>query len=254
MYRIGTSGWSYDHWTDVLYPPKLPVARRLAHYVAEFDTVELNASFYRWPRDAAFESWQRRLPDGFTMSVKAHRGLTHYRRLGTPEPWVERFERCWTALGDKSEALLVQLHPALARDDDRLEHFLTVMPARIPVAMELRHPSWNDPAVFALLERHRAAYVVMSGAGLTCVPRATSELVYVRLHGPDDAPLYNGPYSDDALHRWADRIAGWIDEGRRVVVYFNNDLGGHAVRNARTLRQLLADRTPVSRANPVAAP
>ena len=111
MIRIGTSGWSYDHWADVLYPPGLPVAKRLARYVEEFDTVELNASFYRWPKDATFAGWRERLPDGFTMSVKAHRGLTHYRRLGSPEPWVERFERCWTALGDRREALLVQLHP-----------------------------------------------------------------------------------------------------------------------------------------------
>ena len=91
--RIGTSGWSYDHWTDVLYPPGLPAAKRLTRYVDEFDTVELNASFYRWPRDAAFTGWRQRLPDGFTMSVKAHRGLTHFRRLKSPEPWVERFER-----------------------------------------------------------------------------------------------------------------------------------------------------------------
>jgi uncharacterized protein YecE (DUF72 family) len=253
MIRIGTSGWSYDHWTDVLYPPKLPVGKRLAHYVAEFDTVELNASFYRWPRDATFEGWRRRLPDGFTMSIKAHRGLTHYRRLGSPEPWVERFERCWTGLGDRGEALLVQLHPGMARDDARLDRFLTLMPDRIPVALELRHPSWNDPAVFALLERHRAAYVVMSGAGMPCVPRATSDLVYVRLHGPDHFPLYNGPYSDDALQMWADRIVSWQQEGRRVVVYFNNDLGGHAVRNARTLKDLLATRTPDAGRNRVPA-
>ena len=242
MIRIGTSGWSYDHWTEVLYPSRTPVAKRLARYVEEFDTVELNASFYRWPKDATFSGWRQRLPDGFTMSVKAHRGLTHYRRLNSPEPWIERFERCWTALGDRREALLVQLHPELQRDDGRLEHFLSLMPEWIPVAMELRHPSWNDPAVFTLLERHRAAYVVMSGAGLPCVPRATSELVYVRLHGPDQDSKYAGSYPDDVLREWADRIGAWHDGGRRVVVYFNNDLGGHAVRNARTLKELVAAR------------
>ena len=111
MIRIGTSGWSYDHWTGVLYPPGTPTSARLARYIEEFDTVELNASFYRWPKDARFAGWRERLPDGFTMSVKAHRGLTHFRRLKSPEPWFERFERCWTALGDRREALLVQLHP-----------------------------------------------------------------------------------------------------------------------------------------------
>lgn len=240
MIRVGTSGWSYNHWTDVLYPPGTPVATRLARYVEEFDTVELNASFYRWPKDAAFAGWRERLPDGFTMSVKAQRGLTHYRRLREPEPWIERFERCWTLLGDRSEALLVQVHPELERDDDRLDHFLTLMPDRIPVAMELRHPSWDDPGVYALLERHRAAYVVMSGAGLRCVPRATSELVYIRMHGPDQDSLYAGSYPDEELRAWADRILDWDSDGRHVLVYFNNDLGGHAVRNARTLKDMIA--------------
>ncbi|KUI01480.1 sensor histidine kinase [Mycolicibacterium acapulense] len=240
MIRIGTSGWSYDHWKDVLYPAGLPTAKRLARYVEEFDTVELNASFYRWPKDSAFAGWRQRLPDGFTMSVKAQRGLTHYRRLREPEPWVERFERCWELLGDRSEALLVQLHPELERDDARLEHFLGLMPDRIPVAMELRHASWDDPDVYALLERHGAAYVVMSGAGLRCVPRATSDLVYIRMHGPDQDSMYAGSYPDDALRRWADRILAWESEGRRILVYFNNDLGGHAVWNAQTLKTMLA--------------
>lgn len=239
MIRIGTSGWSYDHWTDVLYPEGTPVAKRLARYVEAFDTVELNASFYRWPRDAVFAGWRERLPAGFTMSVKAHRGLTHYRRLANPEPWVERFERCWAALGERREALLVQLHPALERDDQRLEHFLSLMPDEIPVAVEFRHASWHVPEVFALLERHRAAYVVMSGPGLPCLPVATSDLVYVRLHGPAQDSMYAGNYPDDALGWWAEQIRQWDAEGRRVLVYFNNDLGGHAVRNARTLKTLL---------------
>ncbi|TFV58029.1 DUF72 domain-containing protein [Mycobacterium sp. PS03-16] len=239
MIRIGTSGWSYDHWTDVLYPAGTPVAKRLARYVEAFDTVELNASFYRWPRDDTFAGWRQRLPEGFTMSVKAHRGLTHYRRLQNPEPWVERFERCWTALGERREALLVQLHPALERDDARLEHFLTLMPDWIPVAVEFRHDSWHTREVFDLLERHRAAYVVMSGPGLPCQPVATSDLVYVRLHGPGQDSMYAGNYPDDALQWWADRVRAWDGEGRRVLVYFNNDLGGHAVRNAHTLRTLM---------------
>jgi uncharacterized protein YecE (DUF72 family) len=240
--RVGTSGWSYDHWTDVLYPPGLPASARLAHYVDEFDTVELNASFYRWPTDATFAGWRQRLPDGFTMSVKAHRGLTHFRRLRSPEPWVERFERCWSALGERREALLVQLHPDQQRDDVRLEQFLAGMPGRMRVAMELRHPSWDHPDVYALLEQSQAAYVVMSGPGLRCIPRATADLVYVRMHGPAQDSMYAGCYPDDELRRWADRVTEWHREGRRVLVYFNNDLGGHAVRNARKLKELLASR------------
>ncbi len=240
--RIGTSGWSYNHWSGVLYPPGLPSARRLGRYVEVFDTVELNASFYRWPKDATFAGWREQLPAGFAMTVKAHRGLMHYRRLASPEPWIERFERCWALLGDRHGVLLVQLHPEQQRDDGRLEAFLRAMPASIRVAMELRHPSWNDPAVYELLERHRAAYVVMSGAGLPCIPRATTDFVYLRMHGPDPEAMYEGSYPDRELRRWADLIGDWEGDGKDVWMYFNNDLGGHAVRNALTLRELLRAR------------
>ena len=116
------------------------------------------------------------------------------------------------------------------------------MPDWIPVAVELRHPSWDDPAVYQMLERHRAAYVIMSGAGLRCVPRATSDLVYVRMHGPPQDSMYAGSYPDDELRQWAVQVSKWHAEGRRVLVYFNNDLGGHAIRNARKLKELLAAR------------
>jgi hypothetical protein len=146
--------------------------------------VELNASFYRWPREASFRSWRRRLPDGFRFSVKAPRGLTHAKRLYAPEAWVGRIAAGWHELGPPRAVLLVQLAPDQARDDARLGYFLDLVPPWIRVAVELRHPSWNDEAVFAMLERHGAASCVMSGAGLPCVLRATAPFVYVRLHGP----------------------------------------------------------------------
>ncbi|MCG7594120.1 DUF72 domain-containing protein [Mycobacterium sp. PSTR-4-N] len=240
--HIGTSGWSYNHWIGVLYERGLPAGQRLARYAAEFDTVELNGSFYRWPPDAWFARWREQVPPGFSMAVKAPRGLTHARRLRSPEVWVERLHRGWSELAAHAGPLLVQLPPTLERDTatlERLDHFLGGLPAAIPVAVEFRHPSWHDAAAFDLLERHGAAYVVMSGSGLPCVLRATTSFVYVRLHGPDPDALYGGSYSDDDLRWWADRVREWDDQGRDVLVYFNNDLGGHAVRNARTLKAAL---------------
>jgi uncharacterized protein YecE (DUF72 family) len=236
--HVGTSGWSYDHWDGVLYPPGTPPRDRLAHYVRRFGTVELNASFYRWPRTATFASWRRRLPLGFQLSVKAPRGLTHAKRLYAPETWVGRLTACWHELGDRRAVLLVQLPPTQVRDDARLDFFLGLLPDWMRVAVEFRHPSWHDEAVYALLERHGAAYCVMSGAGLPCVLRATAPFVYVRLHGPDDAHLYAGSYPDADLRWWADRIGEWARDGRDVYAYFNNDGHGHAVRNAGTLRAL----------------
>jgi uncharacterized protein YecE (DUF72 family) len=210
-------------------------------YTREFGTVELNASFYRWPREAAFASWRRRLPEGFRMSVKAPRGLTHGKQLYGPEVWADRIARSWHELLDRRGVLLVQLPPAMARDDARLDWFLGRLPWWVPVAVELRHPSWHDEAVFALLERHGASYVVMSGAGLPCVLRATASFVYVRLHGPSRDHLYAGSYPETDLAWWADRIREWESSGREVYAYFNNDGDGNAVRDARRLRELLED-------------
>jgi uncharacterized protein YecE (DUF72 family) len=236
---VGTSGWSYDHWTPELYPPGLPPARRLARYAESFSTVELNSSFYRWPRPEAFRSWRQRLPDGFRMSVKAPRGLTHARKLHEPEAWIERIAAGWRELGDKRAVLLVQLAPGQSRDDARLAYFLRAVPDRIPVALEFRHPSWHHEGVFAILQEHGAAYCVMSGAQLPCILRVTAPFAYVRMHGPDSQHLYGGSYSGDDLAWWADRIREWEQAGTDVLVYFNNDGDANAVRNARTLRSIL---------------
>lgn len=239
MIHVGTSGWSYPHWEGVLYPPGLPPRDRLLFYTARYRTVELNASYYRWPKDAAFASWRRRLPDGFALSVKAPRGLTHQRRLYAPEAWIARIAAGLTRLGDRRGVLLVQLSPNFPVDHARLDYFLAQLPDWIEVAVEMRHASWHQDATFELLERHRAAYCIMSGARLPCILRATSRVVYVRLHGPSDEYLYGGSYSECDLRWWADRINEWVAQGREVFAYFNNDGEGNAVRNADRLRELL---------------
>jgi uncharacterized protein YecE (DUF72 family) len=245
--HVGTSGWSYPHWDGVLYPPGSPAPDRLSHLASTFSTVELNASFYRWPTDRSFARWRARLPDGFVMSVKAARGLTHAKRLYGPERWIERLAAGWHELGDRRGVLLVQLAASQRRDDARLDHFLSCLPPWVDVAVELRHDTWVDEAVFDLLHRHGAAYCVTSGAGLPCVLRATAPFVYVRLHGPDHHHLYGGSYSDDDLRWWCDRIGEWADRDLDVYAYFNNDGDGHAVRNALTLRSLLASRDLIGR-------
>jgi uncharacterized protein YecE (DUF72 family) len=237
---IGTSGWSYPHWEHVLYPPGLPASARLQTYVQRFCTVEVNSSFYHWPRLQSFTSWRQRLPDGFRLSVKAPRGLTHAKRLYGAETWAERLVTCWHELGDRRGVLLVQLPPDLERDDARLDYFLSHLPSWMRVAVEFRHPSWHDEAVFELLSRHQASYVVMSGAKLPCILRATAPWVYVRLHGPDREHLYGGSYGDADLEWWAARIREWQNQGHEVYAYFNNDGAGNAVRNAQTLRAILA--------------
>jgi len=239
MARIGTSGWSYEHWEEAIYHG-VATGRRLEVYAQEFDTVELNASFYHWPPDARFRAWRDQLPEGFEVSVKAPRGLSHSRRLRDPAEWISRIERGLRALDGRRGPLIVQLPPTMERDDERLDGFLQALPHWTRPAVEFRHASWNDEEVFAILERHGAAYCIMSGAGLPTVLRVTTGLVYARLHGPDQKQLYRGSYSDDELREWARRIRGWEAAGHDVYMYFDNDEVGHAVRNARTLIGMLA--------------
>jgi len=237
--HIGTSGWSYDHWQDILYPHGTAPWQRLGYYVQHFQTVELNSSFYKWPTLTAFKSWQRRLPQGFLLSVKAPRGLTHAKCLYAPEQWIERIKVCWHELGNKRAVLLVQLSPHFAPDYKRLQYFLQLVPKWMRIAVEFRHPAWHVEATFQLLQQYGAAYCIMSGANLPCILRATAPLVYVRMHGPDRQYLYGGSYPDADLYWWRSRIKEWQLQGKEVYVYFNNDGGGNAVHNATALQRLV---------------
>jgi len=237
--HIGTSGWSYDHWQGVLYPYGIRPVDRLAYYVEHYHTVEINSTFYRWPSNATFSGWRQRTPDAFLATVKAPRGLTHRARLYAPERWLERVMGGLRCLANKCGVLLVQLPPDMPCDLRRLEYFLRCIPAWLRVAVEFRHWSWHQEEVFSLLEKHHAAYCIMSGANLPCILRATAPFVYVRLHGPDPHHLYAGSYSADDLQWWAQRIREWNAIQRDVFVYFNNDGFGNAVRNASTLKSIL---------------
>lgn len=237
--HIGTSGWSYDHWQGILYPRKASSLERLDAYARRFRTVEVNNTFYRWPKDEVFTTWHDRLPEGFLASIKASRGLSQFRKLKDPEPWLDRMAPGLARLEEKRGAFLVQLPPHFPYNPDRLASFLEATASWPRLAMEFRHPSWDREETYGLLERRQVAYCVMSGPGMPCVLRATAPTVYVRLHGPDGAPLYAGRYSDDDLRWWADRIREWVAQNREVFVYFNNDGFGHAISNAETLRGML---------------
>ena len=173
------------------------------------------------------------------MSVKAPRSLTHAKHLAEPHTWLERIRHGLSLLGARCGVLLVQLPPDMLRDDSRLGTFLKLIPEQIPTTFEFRHPSWHVDPIFTLLEQHGAAYCIMSGANLPCILRATAPFVYIRLHGPAAESLYSGSYPDTNLGWWADRLNEWRAQEHTCWVYFNNDIAGHAVRNATRLTELM---------------
>ena len=235
--RVGCSGWQYKHWRGNLYQPDLPQSRWFEHYATVFDTVEINNSFYRLPEAGTFASWAARAPRRFLFAVKASRFLTHMKKLKDPEEPVERFFSRATALGQCLGPVLYQLPPGWKLDLGRLEHFLQVLPRGVRHAVEFREPSWYAESVYALLERQRVALCLHDMPGSATGRLRVGPFVYVRFHGASGR--YDGSYREDRLEPWAEWLNGELGKGLDVYAYFNNDVGGHAPRDALTLRGML---------------
>jgi uncharacterized protein YecE (DUF72 family) len=241
--RIGTSGWQYADWRGVLYPGGLPQRTWLEHYAGEFSTVEVNNAFYRLPERSVFERWREQTPAGFVVAVKASRYLSHIRRLRDPDEPVGRLVERAAGLGRRLGPYLLQLPPNLRAEPARLDACLGAFPATARVAVELRHDSWWTDEVREVLVRHRAALCWADRGGRPVTPTwRTAGWGYVRLHEGTASPRPS--YGRLALGSWLDRIDGAWPAARRadVFVYFNNDRGGAAVRNARTFRRMAVRR------------
>ncbi|MGQ9778874.1 MAG: DUF72 domain-containing protein [Bacillota bacterium] len=234
--RIGTSGWVYSHWRGIFYPPDLPPAEWLAHYTREFDTVEINNSFYRLPSEATFDAWRAQAPPGFVFAVKASRFLTHLKKLKDPEEPLATFFARTGRLAEKLGPVLYQLPPHWRVDPPRFARFLAALPKGYRHVVEFRDESWFVEEVFRLMERHGVAHCLHDMPPLSVPLRVTAPFVYLRFHGD---PAHGGRYPEETLARWAKRIGEWQREGLDIYVYFNNDWGGHAVADARTLRRLV---------------
>ena len=235
--RVGCSGWLYRHWRgDVFYPKGLRQKDELAYYTEHFDTAEINASFYRMPAETAVTGWRERTPDGFVFAWKASRYLTHLKRLIDPREPVEFMFSRAQGLGEKLGPVLYQLPPSMKLDLERLAGLLAVVPQGRRHALEFRHPSWYEPAVFDLLRQHDASLVISDHHHAPAPWVSTASWVYVRGHGPGGR--YWGDYSDDDLQGWAQHIRGWRFEDKDVYAYFDNDIGGAAPRDAQRLKRL----------------
>ncbi len=237
QYYVGCSGWHYEHWRGLHYPEELPRSKWLSFYARQFNTVELNNSFYRLPSEKAFTTWRESTPDNFVFAVKASRFITHIKRLRDAGSAVEEFLSRADLLGRKLGTLLYQLPPSMKRNDEVLQGFLSSLPQKHQHVVEFRHESWIDEAVFDVLRRHNVGLCVFDMPGFSCPVVATSDFAYVRFHGSE--ALYSSCYSDEELSRWAERIAGLGQNVSASYIYFNNDAMAFAVENATTLRNLL---------------
>jgi uncharacterized protein YecE (DUF72 family) len=234
--RIGTSGFSYEHWRGRFYP-RGSRGCEFAYYASMFDTVELNVTFYRMPSASTFRKWAEEAPDDFIFAVKASRYLTHIRRLRDPrEPVGFLMERA-RLLGVHLGPVLLQLPPDLPIDVDRLAETLDAFPPDVRVAVEPRHASWFIDDVRALLVAKGAALCWADRRGPLGPTWKTADWGYVRFHAGRASP--RPCYGERALASWADRICDAWRPGADVYAYFNNDHRGCALRDAAVFARLV---------------
>jgi uncharacterized protein YecE (DUF72 family) len=233
---IGTSGWQYAHWRGVFYPAKLPQSEWLPYFAQRFQTVEVNNTFYMLPEASVFQQWRRRTPRDFIFALKMSRYLTHLKRLRDPEEPVHRFMDRARMLGSKLGPILVQLPPNQPAEPERLDETLSVLGRSVKVAVELRNESWFTEETRKLLDRHGAALCLADSPRRKQPMWRTADWGFVRFHEGKgaDAPGYDR----DVLRRWVRRIAETWSTNADVFVYFNNDSGGHAVRDAVAFAEL----------------
>jgi uncharacterized protein YecE (DUF72 family) len=198
---VGCSGWNYKSWRGRFYPRDLPVARWLDYYAARFDTVEINNSFYRIPKEKVLLEWADQVPAEFRFVLKASRRITHINRLANEDGSLEYFLRTVNVLGERLGPTLFQCPPSLRKDMTRLREFLALVPRTWRAAMEFRHASWFTDEVYAALTEHDIALVAVDedeseGPGSPLVPTATWG--YLRLRRLD--------YTNDMLKGWVERI------------------------------------------------
>lgn len=232
--HIGTSGYQYDHWKGDFYPEDLPVKDWFEYYSRSFDTVEVNNTFYKMSKAETFDDWRKAAPKDFYYAIKYSRFGTHRKKLKDPEGHVNYFLDRASHLKKTLGAVLVQLPPNWKRNYERLEEFLKETPQDLRWAIEIRDPDWFSQEFYDLLKKYKSALVIHDI--IKDHPQElTADWVYLRFHGKN----YSGSYSKKQLEKISGDVREYHDKGKDVFVYFNNDLEGHAVRNALSLKEML---------------
>jgi uncharacterized protein YecE (DUF72 family) len=213
--HIGTSGFAYDEWRGGFYPPGLAKERFLEHYASRLSSVEIDSTFYRMPSPSTLEHWIAATPAEFRFSLKASRRITHFERLAVPSETLDYLVGLLPRLGERLGPVLFQLPPFLRCEVPRLASFLDALPPTLPVAIELRDPSWHVEEVFALLEKHGAAFCIDDRDGERPPVRVTGRIAYVRLR--------RERYSLEGLERWIRRFRDWVDQGVDVHAFVKHE-------------------------------
>lgn len=235
IYHLGTSGWSYTDWRGRFYPEDIPQREWLPFYARHFATVEINMTFYRFPKPETLSGWLDKTPSDFTFTLKANRQITHRKKLKGVKSQVRYFYILADSLRDRLGCILFQLPPSLTLNLDLLKDFLSSLSPQYKNVIEFRHESWYTEEVYELLRSHNVIFCVVSAPELPEHIIETAETSYYRFHGRIGWYKYN--YSDAELKQWAEAIKK--TKAKECYIYFNNDYQAYAVSNCRQLGEFL---------------
>ena len=229
---IGTSGYNYPEWRGTFYPEKFSTDKMLAFYAERFPTVEINYTFYRMPNEKLLSGWSAGTPDAFAFTLKAPRRITHDAKLQRCEDLTQTFCRTARTLGPKLGVLLFQLPPTFKKDVEVLRQFLELLPEGTRAAVEFRHVSWHDAAVFDALRARNAALCIADSEKMSTPVEVTADYTYLRLR--DEG------YQQPDLERWASNIAALPGVGD-AFVYFKHEEQGLGPEFAQRLMRALRE-------------
>jgi uncharacterized protein YecE (DUF72 family) len=253
---VGTSGYSFQDWKGAYYPHDLPDKKMLEYYARDFNSVEINASYYRLMPPRTYESMLKRVPKHFTFAVKVFQGVTHEKSIDST---IEsQYEESIQPLAESGRlvAVLLQFPWSFRNTDEnrgKLIHWSDRF-SKYPLLAEFRNDSWDIPKTTELLQQLNIAYCCVDEPALkglmpTRLLSTRSDFSYVRLHGRNAEQWWNGGslrydylYKEEELKQWGENIANLTKRTARVFAFFNNCHLGQAVKNARMLKDILKER------------
>lgn len=237
---VGTSGWTYDHWRGTFYPDDLAKASWFSYYADQFNSVEINATFYRKFKDQTYTNWRNKAPEGFRYVLKAPRLITHRKYLQDVADDIKAFDHSARILKDKLGLILLQLAPGTPYDLQRLRTAITAFDDPHKIAVEFRHKQWITQDTVLLLRELGATYCNPDSPRCDLTELVTSHVGYLRLHGRKH--WYAHDYSMQELCEIANTIERMAACGLEdIYIFFNNDFEGFAPKNALMLKYIIED-------------
>src|SRR5829696_1921950 len=242
--HIGTSGWSYKHWRNIYYPAKLASSKWLPFYAQSFSSTEINGSFYRLPSQETVIKWMEQVPKNFVFCPKMSRYLTHMKKLNDPEEPLERFFGIFEPMKKRMGPVLIQLPPMLKFNYDTADYFFSLLKKQYrgyQFVVEIRHTTWLEEDSLTLMPKYDIGFVIsQSHNEFPYLEAITAKNIYVRFHGPKE--LYASPYTDEMLNDFAKKFRRWVKEGHTIWAYFNNDVYGYAIEDAKRLMKMVGKK------------